>query len=356
MTDGRVVVDARWLGHTGIGRVTEMLLSGLSLLQPGPWTIWGPPTASEYVWPGASFAQVETSPLQAAAQASARRVPPGILLTPHAVRPLLPRRLSLVVLNDLIPIRFANTAAQRLAWRCFFVASVRMATLVAVYSTATMNRLAEIAPGVHPRMIRLTPPPPPPRASDSTGAGPSSRSLLFVGQLKQHKNLSRAIEGFSRSTFAREGGRFAVLGAAGDASEVRRMANTCAVTNLVDIFPRRSEQELEALYASATAVIQPSLEEGLGLPAVEALLRGVPVACSDIDAHREATGGIAVTFDPLDPISISDAIDTAAAMAGTEAWRRRAETWRREHPPMTPAQFAAQFLPLLEDVAAGGIR
>lgn len=348
--DGDVVVDARWLGHTGVGRVSEALLSGLAEIQPGPWTIWGARGAAKYLWPGARHLVEETSPLAGAAQASLARVPPGLLLTPHAVRPLHPRRRSVVIVNDLIPVRFAPTPIARAAWRAFFATSVRLATVVVVYSNATRQRLASVVPSVVPRMVRLTASPV--RWERPCQPTPSrERLLLYVGQLKAHKNLVRALQGFGRSNFAKSGGRFVLVGATGDVRPLHAAVHEVRVAGLVEILPWQSDLELERLYASATAVIQPSLEEGYGLPAMEALLRSVPVACSDIEAHRESLGRdrIAVFFDPLDAGDIGAAIDRAAQMAAGPDWRLRAAEWCRAHPAMSHTDFAQQFLPLVRE-------
>ena len=60
---------------------------------------------------------------------------------------------------------------------------------------------------------------------------------------------------------------------------------------------------LEALYAAATVVATPTRFEGFGLPVLEAMARGVPVACSELPVLREVAGDAAVYFDAADPTS-----------------------------------------------------
>ncbi len=70
-----------------------------------------------------------------------------------------------------------------------------------------------------------------------------------------------------------------------------------------------TDEELEGLYRSAACFVFPSLYEGFGLPVLEAMARGVPVACSDRGALAEVIDGAAVTFDPDQPQAIADAIE-----------------------------------------------
>jgi glycosyltransferase involved in cell wall biosynthesis len=88
-------------------------------------------------------------------------------------------------------------------------------------------------------------------------------------------------------------------------------------------------------------VIQPSLEEGFGLPVLEALAGGVPVCCSDVDALREAAQGRARLFDPLSVSSITDAIDYTASAAVQELVVQPFDS-------PTPLDFAAEFVRLIE--------
>lgn len=100
---------------------------------------------------------------------------------------------------------------------------------------------------------------------------------------------------------------------------------------------RVSDDELLRLYRTARALVFPSLYEGFGMPVVEALACGCPVACSRVGALPEIAGAHATYFDPLNPESIAqgvvDCIRTTsegAAQAGAEhaqgfSWERVAE-------------------------------
>jgi glycosyltransferase involved in cell wall biosynthesis len=66
--------------------------------------------------------------------------------------------------------------------------------------------------------------------------------------------------------------------------------------------------DLEGLYDLASLVVVPSIREGFGLPVLEAMKRGVPVASSETSSLPEVGGDAAKYFDPFDEASIASAI------------------------------------------------
>ena len=69
-----------------------------------------------------------------------------------------------------------------------------------------------------------------------------------------------------------------------------------------------SAEEIEGLWAIAEAFVFPSLYEGFGLPVLEAMARGVPVACSNASSLPEVAGDAALLFDPHDERAIAEAL------------------------------------------------
>jgi glycosyltransferase involved in cell wall biosynthesis len=95
------------------------------------------------------------------------------------------------------------------------------------------------------------------------------------------------------------------------------------------------EAELEGLYALAACCCLASFEEGFGLPILEAMARGVPVACSAAGVLAEVAGAAALTFDPRDPASIASALwgilsDDAQRARLCVAGKRRAAQFQWE--------------------------
>jgi hypothetical protein len=73
-----------------------------------------------------------------------------------------------------------------------------------------------------------------------------------------------------------------------------------------------AEYELAALYQSCLALVFPSLYEGFGMPVLEAMAFGKPVACSDVASLPEIAGDAALQFDPRKPDAMADAIARVA--------------------------------------------
>jgi glycosyltransferase involved in cell wall biosynthesis len=92
--------------------------------------------------------------------------------------------------------------------------------------------------------------------------------------------------------------------------DLRAQAAQLGVEEDVRVVGWVAAEELEGLYRSAVCSVFPSLYEGFGLPVLEAMARGLPVACSDRGALREVAGDAALTFDPTSARSIAGAIET----------------------------------------------
>jgi glycosyltransferase involved in cell wall biosynthesis len=162
------------------------------------------------------------------------------------------------------------------------------------------------------------------------------RVLLSVSAKRPHKNIGRLLEAVALVCPARR----PVLVVPGyptpHEGELRAQADALGVARDV-VWPAwLAAEDLEGLYAIAAAFVFPSLYEGFGLPVLEAMARGVPVATSGRASLAEVAGHAALLFDPESPEAIRGALEqllddpreaTRLRRAGLE--RARAFTWER---------------------------
>jgi glycosyltransferase involved in cell wall biosynthesis len=143
--------------------------------------------------------------------------------------------------------------------------------------------------------------------------------VLCVAQVRPHKNIAGLVRALAQLPDA--GARLVVVGAhTGHEDELRALAQELGVQDRVHLPGWVSAEDLEGLYRAAACFALPSFEEGFGLPILEAMRRGTPVACSDASSLPEVAGDAAVLFDPHDPQSIAGAL---ARLLSDEALRAR---------------------------------
>jgi len=148
--------------------------------------------------------------------------------------------------------------------------------------------------------------------------------VLTVSAKRPHKNLERLFEAFSR---VKEPATLVVPGYATPFERELRDRAALAASDRIRFAGWLSDAELDGLYRAATVLVFPSLAEGFGLPVLEAMVRGTPVACSNTTSLPEIAGEAALLFDPLDVEAITDAI---RRLLGDADLRRRLSDAGRE--------------------------
>jgi glycosyltransferase involved in cell wall biosynthesis len=158
--------------------------------------------------------------------------------------------------------------------------------------------------------------------------------LLCVSTLHPHKNLPRLIRAYGSK---KRDFRLILAGLRGfHAGSIERQIQETGLRDSVQITGWVPREELYSLYEHARAFVYPSMFEGFGMPVLEALAAGIPVACSDIAPLREVAGDAALFFDPLNEDDIASAIERVMTDASLQerlatAGRERARpfTWER---------------------------
>lgn len=133
--------------------------------------------------------------------------------------------------------------------------------------------------------------------------------LLSVSAKRPHKNLLRLLEAHAR--LGRDARPVLVIPGypSPHGEELIERARVLGTDEHVRLPDWVAAPDLEGLYAAAVAFVFPSLYEGFGLPVLEAMARGVPVACSNRSSLPEVAGDAALLFDPFDEDAIRVALE-----------------------------------------------
>lgn len=277
-------------------------------------------------WQGQAWEQLELP----------RHARDGILLNLGNTAPVFGRQ-QIVVIHDagIFQTPQSYSAGFRLWYRLLHNVLARSGTRIVAVSEFTRQELAKflhipagrvsvISEGAD-HMARLN-------ARDSvleSARLAPQQYVLAVGNLAVHKNLGALTQ--LAALLAERGLRLVITGGfdnstfAGSASH-RLPADAIYVG-------RVSDEALKALYASAACFVFPSLYEGFGLPAVEAMACGCPVVAADVPGLRETCGDAALYCDPSQPAEIAAQVlriveDKALATCFQEAGLRRAARYR----------------------------
>ncbi len=237
--------------------------------------------------------------------------------------PLWGRFRRVVTVHDLIYARFpdAHAGLRDKGMRVLVPGAVRRSQRVIADSHSTRDDLVALL-GVAPERIDVVP----------LGLGSARREqplderelrerlalgersvVLSLSAKRPHKNLLALIGALAQIAPAER----PVLVLPGYATEheqeLRARASALGVADDVRFPAWVSSAELEGLWSIARAFVFPSLYEGFGLPVLEAMARGVPVACSNVSSLPEVAGDAALQFDPRDEAAIATAISRLLA-------------------------------------------
>lgn len=261
---------------------------------------------------------------------------------------------AVVTVYDLLAFNKVGAFApvKRAYRRWMITATVQRAQVLLPMSLATGNELKQRL-GADPQRILLVPAVVEqyfkPAVSEAVSRFRNKHELperfwLYVAHFNLHKNHCRLLEAYHLLKINGDNPWPLVLrgdpkGAESDvASKIRQLELSADVLML----PRLDRNELPALYSAASAMVFPSLYEGGGIPVIEAMACGCPVAAADIPAVRENAREAALYFNPMDVSAM------AKAMLGLQTDEEQRES-RRKQGLLRAREFKAEsIVPILQ--------
>jgi len=186
--------------------------------------------------------------------------------------------------------------ARRAAQNSDFLIAVSEFTANQVHSLLDFDRsrIRVVPHGVHQRTCGF--------------AAARENIILFVGALQRRKNVLRLIEAFESSP---QDWRLVLAGATTgyQAERILERIERSSRRDRIQVAGYVSSSELEQLYSRASIFAFPSLDEGFGLPVLEAMAYGLPVITSRCSALTEVAGDAAILIDPNDTEELRFALD-----------------------------------------------
>jgi glycosyltransferase involved in cell wall biosynthesis len=184
----------------------------------------------------------------------------------------------------------------------------------------------------HPKKV-------PPDFDARYGLDPRGRYVLYVGSENPRKNLPFLLRAFARLRQAMPDVRLIRVGAVQYLPQARALQEQIEHLGLSDAvihYPSVPDEDLALFYNRADLFVFPSLYEGFGLPALEAMACGTPVVCSDAASLPEVVGDAALRVSPTDEEGWAEAMRRALTdvslreeLRARGLERARAFTWER---------------------------
>jgi glycosyltransferase involved in cell wall biosynthesis len=326
----RIAIDARKLRDFGIGTYLRNILIELSRLdrETEYVVLCKPDDVESGDVLGRNFRMVpETAaPYSIAEQyripLSLAREGVDLVHEPHYVLPPLTRCRSVVTIHDCIHLMFPQYLPGKLAYvyaKGSMWAASRKADRILTVSEASKRDILRFfdVPAEKVSVIY--------NAIDERFLAPANPErmdlvrqryqldhpfVLYVGNIKPHKNIERLIDAFGRArSQGPENLKLIIIGdEISKYPALRQSVHKHKLDKHVRFLGFQPMETLAAFYRLARAFVFPSLYEGFGLPPLEAMACGSPVVTSNVSSLPEVAGGAALLVDPYDADAIAEGI------------------------------------------------
>lgn len=279
-----------------------------------------------------------------------------LLYSPGFVGPLFGRFKKVITIHDFYYKRFPRFVrlAQRIYWSLMIPLCGRLSDAITVVSDTTRNDLLQYYPALAEKTRRLYPGSP--ARMDPTQTTQAAPYVLFVGYVTPNKNIEVLLE--AAEILARRDVKCSVVIAGRDLyGIVNRWFRREVRHAHIQIREGVSDGELAGLYRSATCAVVPSVYEGFGLPALEAMAYGCPVLVTGGGALGEVVKDCGYYFGADRPADLAMLIeelmdDPAARQARIHKGYARATefSWTR-----SAMELSILFRAVLADRAIQGV-
>lgn len=325
----RILIDARKIADYGIGTYIRGIGAACARLAPEHEFVFlgDPADGARWALSGDNIKWVHNSSPKYGArelltlswQALGQRA--NLFHAPHYVYPVMLPCPGVVTIHDCIHLRFPKQLQSKLApsyARFMLRRAVRSAARILTGSEATRSDLVELVQA-EPSKIEVIPYGCDDFFFEKVSAEElrqarqqhrlEQRFLLYVGNVKRHKNIDRLLAAFGRVVAGHRDVELVLVGAEAGASEpISSRSQELDLEDRVRILGYVPRERLRALYTLAEAFVFPSLYEGFGLPPLEAMACGTPVVAGRSSSLPEVVGHAGLLVNPRKVDAIADAI------------------------------------------------
>jgi len=231
--------------------------------------------------------------------------------------PLFSRVKIIGIVHDLMTVnnQVNKSIKRRIIMALYFRILKHKAFKIICVSACTANQLMNRYK-VLPRKIEIIPPliedPPEQyiRRDNNSSRSHMALKLVFIGANRNNKNIERLICAVDSSNNKIKGFKLVLIGPYNeqDIEYLNTLISSTKFPEIFTIMPNLSRHDKYQTMYNSDFLIMPSLQEGFGMPCLEAFSIGLPVISSDIDVLREITENRAIYFNPLSVDDISNVI------------------------------------------------
>lgn len=301
----KILYDARWIGHHGIGRFAGELAKMLPDLRNfqqkrRPWHPLDPALLGLELW----------------------RERAKLFFSPGYNSPVGWPKPFVFTLHDLhhLCVPENSTAMKRAYYQYVIKPACHRAAFVLTVSEYSRQEIAAWAGVDGSTVINVGNGVGEPFTADGPKYEPGYPYLLYVGSHKPHKNLPRLIRAYASAGIC-DDVRLIMTGA--PSLELRTIIDEVQAGAKIHFAGTANNEELARLYRGALGFVFPSLYEGFGLPPLEAMACGAPVLTSNVCSLPEVVGNAGILVDPRSVEEIASGIRTLVDSSDTRRTLRQ---------------------------------